>query len=124
MLNYVPQPGDRYRHFKGTEYKILGVTRATITDSEWNATVFHATHTETEKVLAIASNDETPDQYWAYDEGQLISEPLVLYYADFNKVWARPLNNFCQILCNGKPVEGGASGSDRTQYYRFQRINP
>jgi len=115
MTRETPQRGDRYRHFKGGEYEILGVS-----GSEYflirSEPAYWATHTETGEILTV----------WRWqgdcaarksDRVTPIFERFVIYQPfDRSKVWARPLDNFLEAL---------PAGSDNSvnRFARFELLS-
>lgn len=107
----IPQPGDRYQHFKGTVYTIVGIAKPPTAQNQ-GLPKFVATHTETGQLLLIWQQDES---FSTADDGP--SETLVLYWdlEVSEKLWARPLDNFLAVLSSG--------ADDRaSNYHRFTKV--
>lgn len=107
----IPATGDRFRHFKGTSYVVIAVAYRRLTQEKLvvyadklKPLPLIAKHTESGEELMITTgmhgNDEAIVAVGFESNGQI------------QDAWARPLNNFMEILSNGQ-----------TSYYRFDKIN-
>ena len=106
----IPKTGDRCKHFKGNTYTIVGIAKPP-TGQNQGFPEFVANHTETGQLLMIWQQD---DRYWIANDAAI--ETLVLYWDldTSEKMWARPLDNFLEVLSSGV---GGASS-----YQRFTKV--
>lgn len=108
-MDRTPKSGQKWKHFKGSEYEILGISNSN--KIPLSPITYWAEHTETEEMVGVYHLKETitvvkPDGLTP------ILETLVIYFQpEKARVWARPIANFLETL-----------GLDGTQYYRFQRI--
>ena len=130
----LPRRGDRYRHYKGNEYTVLVITQAEKHPLfQWCGPLIQA-HLQ---VCGIAIDEATGDQLliftqqsqcWALNlnENYWVEEPMVVYRRSDRtelKAWARAIDNFMDVLSNGRPVSPGHERDNQTMYYRFERIS-
>lgn len=114
----IPARGEIYRHFKGTEYKVIAVTLGDNFLNAYDAPTHWAKHTETEQTLGCWYEIDG-DNAWATFYGELVRDRLVIYWADSDQpglVWARPLDNFLEMILSG------ANDGTASNYYRFEKV--
>lgn len=114
----IPVAGEIYKHFKGTEYKILDVTLTDNFQPDYKTPTCWAKHTESGQTLGCWDGIRGWAT-WATLDGELIRDRLVLYCANseqLSPVWARPLDNFLEVLSSG------ANDGTASNYYRFEKV--
>ncbi|MEM9450310.1 MAG: hypothetical protein AAGA75_17485 [Cyanobacteria bacterium P01_E01_bin.6] len=134
----IPARGDVYRHFKGTNYLVIGVTQAeggekrvfsTLDELMQDFPFLKFTNANTGDPISVGIID---DSYYAYNSDGFIADRLVLYREHDPKdaaiaqlraqLWARPLDNFLDLLCNGKRVDPAQDTHGKTLYCRFEKL--
>jgi len=97
MQDRQPHPGDIWRHFKGSEYTIHSI------DSIIYATPKGRSIRIGNRRSAIAAHDIPAES------------SIVIYRAENNKLWARSIDNFFEVL-----PPGGNEYS--TRWHRFEFV--
>lgn len=111
----VPEPFERWRHFKGKDYQIIGIATATCCYDDCQEPLVTATNTESGEAVEIYPSMLGLEI--RAGEGFNKGQQIVVYqalYGDF-KVWARPLDIFTSEVDREKYP-------DVKQKYRFERI--
>jgi hypothetical protein len=126
QLERTPQPGQVWQHYKGNDYKIILVTNAEIPDddlSELNDCIESIKHSETSYECLLAYDHGKSTLIYEHEvyTGNLFEDPHVIYQrveSEFPQVWARPLDNFLEIISS--PYIDGVVSSN---YARFNKIS-
>jgi hypothetical protein len=112
----LPQPGDTYRHYKGKLAHVLGVATSA-EPGEFALCNSFATARRSDGApypIEIRRDDEEGGLRFraslSFGEG-----PLVIYSCS-GDIWARPLDEFMEVLGNTRNERGG------TMYHRFQKL--
>lgn len=103
MTDNMPQPGDRYLHFKGTIYTVICVA---ITKAE--KLVIYSKNADIPLPL-VACHTETNEELIVFQGGETARA------ASFNQtddIWARPVESFTEVFDKGT-----------TSYPRFHRLS-
>lgn len=127
----LPQPGERWRHFKGGEYVIVAIAYS-LTPSkkllpERRYVIYSKTEHKWETRLETKTFDtESPTVFDLCQSGSSEPNHALFLLTPTNEVWhpsdkteetvwARPLDNFMGIV--SRPY-----GQQSSNYYRFERI--
>jgi hypothetical protein len=115
ITNTVPQKGEIWQHFRGNQYKILGVARTEEISKEKTLAKF----------LYLAKHTEDSVKFSVYDlagellinkhpEDLILGDKYVIYQDIHNesKIWARKLKNFLELIPK----------NFHQHHYRFLRI--
>lgn len=127
-----PQPGERYRHFKGNEYNVIAIahlftsphnpvpailkSRVVYSRELTNLAVgqeYLVFDTESSQTFTLTQHGANPEQalFMLVPCGAKWREEDV----SGETIWARPLTNFMEILSSGE-------GEAVSNYYRFEKV--
>ena len=110
-----PLPFERYKHFKGNMYQIIGIAKAS--NIAEGCRLLEAIHTEKGVKIPIISNDFPRNMLVTFQEPYMeIGQEFVVYqalYGDFN-IYVRPLEMFLSRVDKDKYP-------DVEQIWRFEK---
>lgn len=126
QLDRKPQPDQIWQHYKGNDYRTQLITGIDATTKDLYSFVDKTiTHSELSQEVVLcdyrgklALTTDLGEDYVSRD--QIITEPHVIYQRvnpEFPQIWARPLDNFLEIISTPY-IEGVVSSN----YARFTRI--
>ena len=114
LIRADPQPGSFYRHYKGNVVAVLGVASHSYPSEFPTFTCEFATARRSDKDSRAVVVKRDHDGELRFCE-EYETDSLVIY-ACSGDIWARPLDEFLEILGDTHDPIGG------TQYYRFEQI--
>ncbi|MEO1523603.1 MAG: hypothetical protein AAFU78_22885, partial [Cyanobacteria bacterium J06633_2] len=93
----IPRKGDRYKHFKGNEYEVIGVTRSETPPDEFCPSIDAiAIHEETQEEVEVLCDENFG--FIVVKDGKPLRKQFVIYSrasrSNDEKWWVRPLGNF------------------------------
>lgn len=112
----LPEPFEKWRHFKGKLYQIIGIAEATNCCDEEQELCVVAISSETKKPIPIywSMNGFEVEAGDEYNKGQQVVVYQALY--DEYKIYTRPLKMFMSEVDRNKYP-------DVAQKYRFERVD-
>lgn len=120
--------GQKWQHFKGTVAEIVTTTKD-LPAMPNIAPIIHdpaitIKHTETGEIVRLDWDGSWAIGIWLYATEQQCYLPAHSVYKHPSEdgtieYWARPLDNFLDVLSNGKAVNPGQGNRASTMYYRF-----
>lgn len=102
MQEIRPKAGQIWQHFKGNKYRILSITGEVVSKQEQEQIPINVRHSETEQWMIIAYITETNTSCLIpidENDNSVLVEPHAIYQSIINnEIWARPLDNFLEIV--------------------------